>query len=54
MESILVLFMADHLERNKKNFQIGNKILLNWKSKNENKIGYFNVETYSTYCTIIF
>ena len=28
----------------KKNFQIGNKILLNWKSKNENKIGYFSTE----------
>ena len=30
--------------KQKKNFQIGNKILLNWKSKNENKYGYFNVE----------
>ena len=28
----------------KKNFQIGNKISLNWKSKGENKIGYFNTE----------
>ena len=28
----------------KKNFQIGNKIALNWKSKNVNKMGYFNVE----------
>ena len=28
----------------KKNFQIGNKILLNWKSKGENRIGYFNTE----------
>tara|TARA_Y100000590_G_scaffold468718_1_gene652759 strand:+ start:8177 stop:8827 length:651 start_codon:yes stop_codon:yes gene_type:complete len=28
----------------KKNFQIGNKILLNWKSKGENKIGYFSTE----------
>ena len=28
----------------KKNFQIGNKILLNWKSKNMNRTGYFNVE----------
>ena len=28
----------------KKNFQIGNKILLNWKSKGDNKIGYFNTE----------
>ena len=25
----------------KKNFQIGNKILLNWMSKGENKVGYF-------------
>ena len=30
--------------KNKRNFQIGNKILLNWKSKGENKFGYFNVE----------
>lgn len=28
----------------KKNFQIGNKMLLNWNSKGENKNGYFNVE----------
>ena len=30
--------------KQKKNFQVGNKILLNWKSKNENKTGYFKVE----------
>ena len=30
--------------KQKRNFQIGNKILLNWKSKSENKIGYFNIE----------
>tara|TARA_Y100000590_G_C15350530_1_gene874984 strand:+ start:189 stop:764 length:576 start_codon:yes stop_codon:yes gene_type:complete len=30
--------------KQKKNFQIGNKIFLNWRSKNENKTGYFNVE----------
>ncbi len=30
--------------KQKSNFQTGNKILLNWKSKNENKTGYFNVE----------
>ena len=30
--------------KQKRNFQIGNKILLNWKSKNENNTGYFNVE----------
>ena len=30
--------------KQKNNFQIGNKILINWKSKNENKNGYFNVE----------
>lgn len=28
----------------KKIFQVGNKISLNWKSKSENKIGYFNIE----------
>lgn len=30
--------------KQKKNFQIGNKIMLNWKSKGENRIGYFNIE----------
>ena len=30
--------------KQKRNFQAGNKILLNWKSKNENRTGYFNVE----------
>ena len=30
--------------KQKRIFQIGNKILLNWKSKGENKIGYFNTE----------
>ena len=30
--------------KQKRNFQLGNKILLNWRSKNENKTGYFNVE----------
>ena len=30
--------------RQKKIFQIGNKILLNWKSTGENKTGYFTVE----------
>tara|TARA_Y100000590_G_scaffold14658_1_gene17657 strand:+ start:5630 stop:6205 length:576 start_codon:yes stop_codon:yes gene_type:complete len=30
--------------KQKKNFQAGNKILLNWKSKNENRTGYFNAE----------
>jgi len=31
-------------KKQKKFFQIGNKILLNWKSKSENKIGYFATE----------
>ena len=31
-------------KKKKKIFQIGNKILLNWKSKSENKMGYFDVE----------
>ncbi len=30
--------------RHKRNLQIGNKILLNWKTKGENKIGYFSTE----------
>ena len=30
--------------KQKRNFQIGNKILLNWRSKSENSPGYFNIE----------
>ena len=30
--------------KNKKKFQLGNKLFLNWKSKNQNKSGYFSVE----------
>ena len=30
--------------KKKKNLQIGNKILLNWKAKGENRMGYFSVE----------
>jgi len=30
--------------KKKKDFQIGNKIFLNWSSKGRNKAGYFNVE----------
>ena len=30
--------------KQKKNFQIGNKILVNWKSKGENMSGYLNIE----------
>ena len=30
--------------KHKKNLQIGNKILLNWKAKGENRIGYFSTE----------
>ena len=30
--------------KKKKIIQIGNKFLLNWKSKNENKMGYFDIE----------
>ena len=30
--------------KNKKYFQIGNKIFLNWKSKGDNRLGYFTVE----------
>jgi len=31
-------------KKQKRKFQIGNKILLNWKSKGDNNIGYFNTE----------
>jgi len=38
------LVYGGNSRKQKKNFQIGNKILLHWKSKGENKIGYFNIE----------
>ena len=31
-------------KKQKRNFQVGNKILLDWRSKNQNRTGYFNVE----------
>ena len=40
--------------KQKRNFQIGNKILLNWQSKGENKPGYFSVELISTFSPFIF
>jgi len=41
-------------KKKKKIFQIGNKILLNWKSKNENKIGYFDIELIKAISPIFF
>jgi len=52
---IIQAFTADHgnysgivyggsSKKQKKIFQIGNKILLNWKSKGDNRVGYFNIE----------
>ena len=52
---IIEAFTSDHGKYNgivyggssrkqKRNFQVGNKILLNWKSKTQNRTGYFNVE----------
>ena len=52
---IIEVFTSDHgkysgivyggsSRKQKKNFQIGNKLLINFKSKNERKIGYFNIE----------
>ena len=52
---IIQAFTADHgnysgivyggsSKKQKRIFQVGNKILLNWKSKNDNRTGYFNIE----------
>ena len=52
---IIQAFTADHgnysgivyggsSKKQKRIFQIGNKILLNWKSKSDNRVGYFNIE----------
>ena len=38
----------------KKIFQIGNKVSLNWKSKSENKMGYFNIELIKPVAPIFF
>ena len=40
--------------KNKKIYQIGNKILINCKSKNENKIGYFSIELIKPVSPIFF
>ena len=40
--------------KQKRNFQTGNKILLNWKSKNENTTGYFNVELLQPFAPLFF
>ena len=40
--------------KQKGNFQTGNKILLNWKSKNENRTGYFNVELLQPFAPLFF
>ena len=40
--------------KNKRIFQIGNKILINYKSKNENKIGYFSIELIKPVSPIFF
>ena len=52
---IIEVFTSDHgkysgivyggsSRKQKKKFQIGNKLFINFKSKNERKIGYFNIE----------
>ena len=40
--------------KQKRNFQIGNKIFLNWKSKNSEKSGYFSVELINPVSPIFF
>ena len=41
-------------KKQKKKFQIGNKILLNWKSKGENKTGHFAVEIITAVAPLFF
>ena len=40
--------------KQRRNFQIGNKILLNWRSKGENRSGYFNIELIKPIAPIFF
>ena len=41
-------------KKQKRNFQVGNKILLYWKSKNQNRTGYFNVELINPFSPFFF
>ena len=41
---VLVLVYGGSSRKQKRNFQIGNKILFNWISKGENRSGYFSTE----------
>ena len=41
-------------KKQKRNFQIGNKIFVNWRSKSENKIGYFNIELINPIASFFF
>jgi DNA repair protein RecO (recombination protein O) len=40
--------------KKKKIIQIGNKFLLNWKTKNENRIGYFDIELINPVAPLFF
>ena len=40
--------------KQKKNFQIGNKILFHWRSKGENRPGYFNIELLNAITPLFF
>ena len=48
------LVYGGNSRKQKKNFQVGNKILLNWKSKSENKMGYFNIELINPIASFFF
>ena len=40
--------------KQKRNFQIGNKLFINWKSKGENRPGYFNIELINPIAPLFF
>ena len=46
--------MAEPLKRSKNYLQIGNKLHVNFNSKNENKIGYYKVEILQAYSPLYF
>ena len=54
MEKFQVLFLVELQRRLKTILQIGNKLHVNYSSKNENRIGYFKIEILNAYSPLYF
>ena len=53
-EKFQVLFLVELQRRLKTILQIGNKLHVNYSSKNENRIGYFKIEILNAYSPLYF